>query len=138
MKNYTIDEWVTLEYPQTFEYLEEETYVSFYSTEENAIGTLQLSIYESESEELTPFEAAEQEIESLVEEFGIELLTPVETRRNSTKEALLSVEGRDEEGLLKIYAFSDGLRLVLMTYLAERETLELEDVERIVGSLKWI
>jgi len=41
MKQYTVDHWITLEYPKVFEYQEEETYVSFYSTDENAMGTLQ-------------------------------------------------------------------------------------------------
>lgn len=138
MKQYTVDNWITLEYPQAFEYQEEETFVSFYSTEENAMGTLQLSIYESDAEELTPFEAAEQEINLLVEEFDIELTSPLETRRNSTKEALLAVDGKEEGIFLRIFAYSDGERLVLLTYSADRESLELEEIETIMTSLKWI
>ncbi|MER2122876.1 MAG: hypothetical protein ABS936_02375 [Exiguobacterium indicum] len=138
MKQYTVDHWITLEYPKVFEYQEEETYVSFYSTDENAMGTLQLSIYESDSEELTPYEAAEQEINLLVEEFGIELTGTLEVRRNSTKEALLAVDGKEEDIFLRIYAYSDGERLVLLTYSAERETLEIEEIEAMISSLTWI
>ncbi|OIN66251.1 hypothetical protein BLD48_11890 [Exiguobacterium sp. KRL4] len=138
MKQYTVDNWITLQYPQTFEYQEEETFVSFYSTEENAMGTLQLSIYESDTEELTPFEAAEQEINLLVEEFGIELTGPLEARRNSSKEALLAVDGKEEEVFIRIFAYSDGERLVLLTYSADRESLELEEIETMILSLSWI
>ena len=50
MKEYEIDGWIRLSYPEHFEYNEEEDHVSFYSVEADAQGTLQMSIYEAEEE----------------------------------------------------------------------------------------
>ena len=65
MKEYEIDGWFRLTYPEHYEYSEEEDYVSFYSTEADAQGTLQISIYESEDSQ-EPKQSAMSELNTFL------------------------------------------------------------------------
>lgn len=136
MKEYEIDGWFRLTYPEHYEYSEEEDYVSFYSTEEDAQGTLQISIYESEDSQ-EPREAVLRELNTFLGEFPIDVkIAPSVT--DETGDMTTAYASGVEDGMhLDVWSLTDGKRLLFMTYVADQVTNEKMEIESIIDSVEW-
>ncbi|MDA5561609.1 MULTISPECIES: DUF3805 domain-containing protein [unclassified Exiguobacterium] len=136
MKEYEIDGWFRLTYPEHYEYSEEEDYVSFYSTEEDAQGTLQISIYESEDSQ-EPREAVLRELNTFLGEFPIDVkIAPSVT--DETGDMTTAYASGIEDGMhLDVWSLTDGKRLLFMTYVADQVTNEKMEIESIIDSVEW-
>ncbi|MEJ6529184.1 MULTISPECIES: DUF3805 domain-containing protein [unclassified Exiguobacterium] len=136
MKEYEIDGWFRLTYPEHYEYSEEEDYVSFYSTEEDAQGTLQISIYESEDSQ-EPREAVLSELNTFLGEFPIDVkIAPSVT--DETGDMTTAYASGIEDGMhLDVWSLTDGKRLLFMTYVADQVTNEKMEIESIIDSVEW-
>lgn len=136
MKEYEIDGWFRLTYPEHYEYSEEEDYVSFYSTEEDAQGTLQISIYESEDSQ-EPREAVLRELNTFLGEFPIDVkVAPSVT--DETGDMTTAYASGIEDGMhLDVWSLTDGKRLLFMTYVADQVTNEKMEIESIIDSVEW-
>ena len=136
MKEYEIDGWFRLTYPEHYEYSEEEDYVSFYSTEEDAQGTLQISIYESEDSQ-EPREAVLRELSTFLGEFPIDVkIAPSVT--DETGDMTTAYASGIEDGMhLDVWSLTDGKRLLFMTYVADQVTNEKMEIESIIDSVEW-
>ena len=136
MKEYEIDGWFRLTYPEHYEYSEEEDYVSFYSTEEDAQGTLQISIYESEDSQ-EPREAVLSELNTFLGEFPIDVkIAPSVT--DETGDMTTAYASGIEDGMhLDVWSLTDGKRLLFLTYVADQVTNEKMEIESIIDSVEW-
>lgn len=121
MKEYEIDGWFRLTYPEHYEYSEEEDYVSFYSTEADAQGTLQISIYESEDSQ-EPKQSAMSELNTFLGEFPIDVkIAPSVT--TETSDMTTAYASGIEDGMhLDVWSLTDGKRLLFLTYVADQVT----------------
>ena len=129
MKEYEIDGWFRLTYPEHYEYSEEEDYVSFYSTEADAQGTLQISIYESED--------SQEPKQSAIGEFPIDVkIAPSIT--TETSDMTTAYASGIEDGMhLDVWSLTDGKRLLFLTYVADQVTDEKMEIESIIDSIEW-
>ncbi|MET2871447.1 MULTISPECIES: DUF3805 domain-containing protein [Exiguobacterium] len=136
MKEYEIDGWFRLTYPEHYEYSEEEDYVSFYSTEADAQGTLQISIYESEDSQ-EPKQSAMSELNTFLGEFPIDVkIAPSVT--TETSDMTTAYASGIEDGMhLDVWSLTDGKRLLFLTYVADQVTDEKMEIESIIDSIKW-
>ncbi|MGA9467385.1 MAG: DUF3805 domain-containing protein [Exiguobacterium marinum] len=136
MKEYEIDGWFRLTYPEHYEYSEEEDYVSFYSTEEDAQGTLQISIYESEDSQ-EPKQSAMSELKTFLGEFPIDVkVAPSVT--DETSDMTTAYASGIEDGMhLDVWSLTDGTRLLFLTYVADQVTDEKMEIESIIDSIEW-
>lgn len=136
MKEYEIDGWFRLTYPEHYEYSEEEDYVSFYSTEADAQGTLQISIYESEDSQ-EPKQSAMSELNTFLGEFPIDVkIAPSIT--TETSDMTTAYASGIEDGMhLDVWSLTDGKRLLFLTYVADQVTDEKMEVESIIDSIEW-
>ncbi len=136
MKEYEIDGWFRLTYPEHYEYSEEEDYVSFYSTEADAQGTLQISIYESEDSQ-EPKQSAMSELNTFLGEFPIDVkIAPSIT--TETSDMTPAYASGIEDGMhLDVWSLTDGKRLLFLTYVADQVTDEKMEIESIIDSIKW-
>ncbi|WP_215143496.1 DUF3805 domain-containing protein [Exiguobacterium qingdaonense] len=136
MKEYEIDGWFRLTYPEHYEYSEEEDYVSFYSTEEDAQGTLQISIYESEDSQ-EPKKSALSELNTFLGEFPIDVkIAPSVT--DETSDMTTAYASGIEDGMhLDVWSLTDGKRLLFLTYVADQVTNEKMEIESIIDSIEW-
>ncbi len=137
MKEYEIDGWFRLRYPEHYEYSEEEDYVSFYSTEADAQGTLQISIYESEDSQ-EPKQSAMSELNTFLGEFPIDVkIAPSVT--TETSDMTTAYASGIEDGMhLDVWSLTDGKRLLFLTYVADQVTDEKLEIESIIDSIEWI
>ena len=137
MKEYEIDGWFRLTYPEHYEYSEEEDYVSFYSTEADAQGTLQISIYESEDSQ-EPKQSAMSELNTFLGEFPIDVkIAPSVT--TETSDMTTAYASGIEDGMhLDVWSLTDGKRLLFLTYVADQVTDEKLEIESIIDSIEWI
>lgn len=135
MKEYEIDGWFRLTYPEHYEYSEEEDYVSFYSTEADAQGTLQISIYESEDSQ-EPKQSAMSELNTFLGEFPIDVkIAPSVT--TETSDMTTAYASGIEDGMhLDVWSLTDGKRLLFLTYVADQVTDEKMEIESIIDSIK--
>ncbi len=136
MKEYEIDGWIRLTYPEHFEYNEEEDHVSFYSVEPDAQGTLQMSIYEAETEQ-APEDAALQELNTFLGEFPIEVKVAPSVTDQSAGMTTAYASGLEDGMYLDVWSLTDGKRLLFLTYVADKMTDEKLEVEAIVDSIEW-
>ncbi|STO09078.1 MULTISPECIES: hypothetical protein [Exiguobacterium] len=136
MKEYEIDGWIRLTYPEHFEYNEEEDHVSFYSVEPDAQGTLQMSIYEAETEQ-APEDAALQELNTFLGEFPIEVKVAPSVTDQSAGMTTAYASGLEDGMHLDVWSLTDGKRLLFLTYVADKMTDEKLEVEAIVDSIEW-
>lgn len=136
MKDYEIDGWFRLSYPEHYEYNEEEDYVSFYSTEKDAQGTLQISIYESEDTQ-EPKEAALRELNTFLGEFSIDVLVAPSVTDESGDMTTAYTSGVEDGMHLDVWSLTDGKRLLFLTYVADHVTDEKLEIESIVDSVEW-
>lgn len=136
MKSYEIDGWFRLDYPEHFEYTEEEDYVSFYSTEADAQGTLQLSIYEAEDQQ-SPEEAALGELSTFLGEFPIDVQVAPSVTDRSPDMTVAYASGVEDGMHLDVWSLTDGRRLLFLTYVADRVTNEKIEIETIIESIDW-
>ncbi|WP_031421020.1 DUF3805 domain-containing protein [Exiguobacterium sp. NG55] len=136
MKEYEIDGWFRLTYPEHYEYSEEEDYVSFYSTEADAQGTLQISIYESEDSQ-EPKQSAMSELNTFLGEFPIDVkIAPSVT--TETSDMTTAYASGIEDGMhLDVWSLTDGKRLLFLTYVADQVTNEKMEIESIIDSIEW-
>lgn len=136
MKEYEIDGWFRLTYPEHYEYSEEEDYVSFYSTEADAQGTLQISIYESEDSQ-EPKQSAMSELNTFLGEFPIDVkIAPSVT--TETSDMTTAYASGVEDGMhLDVWSLTDGKRLLFLTYVADQVTDEKLEIESIIDSIEW-
>lgn len=136
MKEYEIDGWFRLTYPEHYEYSEEEDYVSFYSTEADAQGTLQISIYESEDSQ-EPKQSAISELNTFLGEFPIDVkIAPSIT--TETSDMTTAYASGVEDGMhLDVWSLTDGKRLLFLTYVADQVTDEKMEIESIIDSIEW-
>ena len=136
MKEYEIDGWFRLTYPEHYEYSEEEDYVSFYSTEADAQGTLQISIYESEDSQ-EPKQSAMSELSTFLGEFPIDVkIAPSIT--TETSDMTTAYASGIEDGMhLDVWSLTDGKRLLFLTYVADQVTDEKMEIESIIDSIEW-
>lgn len=136
MKEYEIDGWFRLTYPEHYEYSEEEDYVSFYSTEADAQGTLQISIYESEDSQ-EPKQSAISELNTFLGEFPIDVkIAPSIT--TETSDMTTAYASGIEDGMhLDVWSLTDGKRLLFLTYVADQVTDEKMEIESIIDSIEW-
>ncbi|MGH1442510.1 MAG: hypothetical protein ACRAUN_03440 [Exiguobacterium profundum] len=136
MKEYEIDGWFRLTYPEHYEYSEEEDYVSFYSTEADAQGTLQISIYESEDSQ-EPKQSAMSELNTFLGEFPIDVkIAPGIT--TETSDMTTAYASGIEDGMhLDVWSLTDGKRLLFLTYVADQVTNEKMEIESIIDSIEW-
>ncbi|MBR3061132.1 MAG: DUF3805 domain-containing protein [Exiguobacterium sp.] len=136
MKEYEIDGWFRLTYPEHYEYSEEEDYVSFYSTEADAQGTLQISIYESEDSQ-EPKQSAMSELNTFLGEFPIDVkIAPSIT--TETSDMTTAYASGIEDGMhLDVWSLTDGKRLLFLTYVADQVTDEKMEIESIIDSIEW-
>ncbi|WP_214776013.1 DUF3805 domain-containing protein [Exiguobacterium sp. s37] len=136
MKEYEIDGWFRLTYPEHYEYSEEEDYVSFYSTEADAQGTLQISIYESEDLQ-EPKQSAMSELNTFLGEFPIDVkIAPSIT--TETSDMTTAYASGIEDGMhLDVWSLTDGKRLLFLTYVADQVTNEKMEIESIIDSIEW-
>lgn len=136
MKEYEIDGWFRLTYPEHYEYSEEEDYVSFYSTEADAQGTLQISIYESEDSQ-EPKQSAMSELNTFLGEFPIDVkIAPSIT--TETSDITTAYASGVEDGMhLDVWSLTDGKRLLFLTYVADQVTDEKMEIESIIDSIEW-
>ena len=136
MKEYEIDGWFRLTYPEHYEYSEEEDYVSFYSTEADAQGTLQISIYESEDSQ-EPTQSAMSELNTFLGEFPIDVkIAPSVT--TETSDMTTAYASGIEDGMhLDVWSLTDGKRLLFLTYVADQVTNEKMEIESIIDSIEW-
>lgn len=136
MKEYEIDGWFRLTYPEHYEYSEEEDYVSFYSTEADAQGTLQISIYESEDSQ-EPKQSAMSELNTFLGEFPIDVkIAPSIT--TETSDMTTAYASGVEDGMhLDVWSLTDGKRLLFLTYVADQVTDEKMEIESIIDSIEW-
>lgn len=136
MKEYEIDGWFRLTYPEHYEYSEEEDYVSFYSTEADAQGTLQISIYESEDSQ-EPKQSAMSELNTFLGEFPIDVkIAPIIT--TETSDMTTAYASGIEDGMhLDVWSLTDGKRLLFLTYVADQVTDEKMEIESIIDSIEW-
>ncbi|MBG0918584.1 DUF3805 domain-containing protein [Exiguobacterium profundum] len=136
MKEYEIDGWFRLTYPEHYEYSEEEDYVSFYSTEADAQGTLQISIYESEDSQ-EPKQSAMSELNTFLGEFPIDVkIAPSVT--TETSDMTTAYASGIEDGMhLDVWSLTDGKRLLFLTYVADQVTDEKMEIESIIDSIEW-
>ncbi len=136
MKEYEIDGWFRLTYPEHYEYSEEEDYVSFYSTEADAQGTLQISLYESEDSQ-EPKQSAMSELNTFLGEFPIDVkIAPSIT--TETSDMTTAYASGIEDGMhLDVWSLTDGKRLLFLTYVADQVTNEKMEIESIIDSIEW-
>ena len=136
MKEYEIDGWFRLTDPEHYEYSEEEDYVSFYSTEADAQGTLQISIYESEDSQ-EPKQSAMSELNTFLGEFPIDVkIAPSVT--TETSDMTTAYASGIEDGMhLDVWSLTDGKRLLFLTYVADQVTNEKMEIESIIDSIEW-
>ncbi|MFY7869447.1 MAG: DUF3805 domain-containing protein [Exiguobacterium sp.] len=136
MKEYEIDGWFRLTYPEHYEYSEEEDYVSFYSTEADAQGTLQISIYESEDSQ-EPKQSAMSELNTFLGEFPIDVkIAPSITTETSVMTTAYA-SGIEDGMHLDVWSLTDGKRLLFLTYVADQVTNEKMEIESIIDSIEW-
>lgn len=136
MKEYEIDGWFRLTYPEHYEYSEEEDYVSFYSTEEDAQGTLQISIYESEDSQ-EPREAVLRELNTFLGEFPIDVKVAPSVTDEAGDMTTAYASGIEDGMHLDVWSLTDGKRLLFMTYVADQVTNEKMEIESIIDSVEW-
>ncbi|TCI44443.1 hypothetical protein EVJ27_08865 [Exiguobacterium sp. SH3S2] len=136
MKEYEIDGWLRLSYPEHYEYNEEEDHVSFYSVEEDAQGTLQMSIYEAE-EAQAPEDAALQELNTFLGEFPIDIKIAPSVTDQSGGMTTAYASGIEDDMYLDVWSLTDGKRLLFLTYVADKKTDEKLEIEAIVDSIEW-
>ncbi|WP_214796354.1 MULTISPECIES: DUF3805 domain-containing protein [unclassified Exiguobacterium] len=136
MKEYEIDGWFRLTYPEHYEYNEEEDYVSFYSTEEDAQGTLQISIYESEDSQ-EPKEAVLRELNTFLGEFPIDVKVAPSVTDETGNMTTAYASGIEDGMHLDVWSLTDGKRLLFMTYVADQVTNEKMEIESIIDSVEW-
>lgn len=136
MKEYEIDGWLRLSYPEHYEYNEEEDHVSFYSVEEDAQGTLQMSIYEAE-EVQAPEDAALQELNTFLGEFPIDVKVAPSVTDQSGGMTTAYASGIEDDMYLDVWSLTDGKRLLFLTYVADKKTDEKLEIEAIVDSIEW-
>lgn len=137
MKEYEIDGWIRLTYPEHFEYSEEADYVSFYSIEADAVGTLQMSIYEAD-ERQTPQNAALNEVKTFLNEFSIEVKLAPSLTFEGTDMVVAYASGVEDGMFIDVWSITDGQRLLFLTYVADEVTPEKVVVEEIIDSIEWI
>lgn len=136
MKEYEIDGWFRLTYPEHYEYSEEEDYVSFYSTEEDAQGTLQISIYESEDSQ-EPKEAVLRELNTFLGEFPIDVKVAPSVTDETGNMTTAYASGIEDGMHLDVWSLTDGKRLLFLTYVADQVTNEKMEIESIIDSVEW-
>ncbi|MCT4786078.1 DUF3805 domain-containing protein [Exiguobacterium aestuarii] len=136
MKEYEIDGWFRLTYPEHYEYNEEEDYVSFYSTEEDAQGTLQISIYESEDSQ-EPKEAVLRELNTFLGEFPIDVKVAPSVTDETGNMTTAYASGIEDGMHLDVWSLTDGKRLLFLTYVADQVTNEKMEIESIIDSVEW-
>lgn len=136
MKEYEIDGWIRLAYPEHFEYNEEEDHVSFYSVEPDAQGTLQMSIYEAEAEQ-RPEDAALQELNTFLGEFPINVKVAPSVTDQSAGMTTAYASGIEDGMHLDVWSLTDGKRLLFLTYVADKRTDEKLEIEAIIDSIEW-
>ncbi|MBR2077590.1 MAG: hypothetical protein IJ878_09520 [Exiguobacterium sp.] len=136
MKEYEIDGWFRLTYPEHYEYSEEEDYVSFFSTDSYAQWTLQISIYESEDSQ-EPKQSAMSELNTFLGEFPIDVkIAPSIT--TETSDMTTAYASGIEDGMhLDVWSLTDGKRLLFLTYVADQVTDEKMEIESIIDSIEW-
>ena len=137
MKDYEIDGWFRLFYPEHYEYSEEEDYVSFYSTESDAQGTLQISIYEAE-EAQAPRDAALQELNTFLGEFPIDVKVAPSVTDESGNMTTAYASGIEDDMHLDVWSLTDGTRLLFLTYVADQVTNEKVEIEAMIDSIEWV
>lgn len=136
MKEYEIDGWVRLTYPEHYEYSEEEDYVSFYSTEADAQGTLQISIYESEDSQ-EPKQSAMSELNTFLGEFPIDVKIAPNITTETSDMTTAYASGIEDGMHLDVWSLTDGKRLLFLTYVADQVTDEKMEIESIIDSIEW-
>lgn len=136
MKEYEIDGWIRLSYPEHFEYNEEEDHVSFYSVEADAQGTLQMSIYEAE-EAQAPSDAALQELNTFLGEFPIDVKVAPSVTTDAGGMTTAYASGIEDGMHLDVWSLTDGKRLLFLTYVADEVTNEKVEIESIIDSIEW-
>lgn len=136
MKEYEIDGWFRLTYPEHYEYSEEEDYVSFYSTEEDAQGTLQISIYESEDSQ-EPKQSALSELNTFLGEFPIDVKVAPSVTDDTSDMTTAYASGIEDGMHLDVWSLTDGKRLLFLTYVADQVTDEKMEIESIIDSIEW-
>ena len=136
MKEYEIDGWFRLTYPEHYEYSEEEDYVSFYSTEEDAQGTLQISIYESEDSQ-EPKQSALSELNTFLGEFPIDVKVAPSVTDDTSNMTTDYASGIEDGMHLDVWSLTDGKRLLFLTYVADQVTDEKMEIESIIDSIEW-
>ncbi|MGI1822347.1 hypothetical protein ACRPK6_09160 [Exiguobacterium sp. TRN 1102] len=136
MKEYEIDGWFRLTYPEHYEYSEEEDYVSFYSTEADAQGTLQISIYESEDSQ-EPKQSAMSELNTFLGEFPIDVKIAPSITIETSDMTLAYASGIEDGMHLDVWSLTDGKRLLFLTYVADQVTDEKMEIESIIDSIEW-
>ncbi|WP_214742802.1 MULTISPECIES: hypothetical protein [unclassified Exiguobacterium] len=136
MKEYEIDGWFRLTYPEHYEYSEEEDYVSFYSTEADAQGTLQISIYESEDSQ-EPTQSALSELNTFLGEFPIDVKVAPSVTGETSNMTTAYASGIEDGMHLDVWSLTDGKRLLFLTYVADQVTDEKMEIESIIDSIEW-
>ena len=136
MKEYEIDGWFRLTYPEHYEYSEEEDYVSFYSTEADAQGTLQISIYESEDSQ-EPKQSAMSELNTFLGEFPIDVKVAPSITTEASDMTTAYASGIEDGMHLDVWSLTDGKRLLFLTYVADQVTDEKMEIESIIDSIEW-
>lgn len=136
MKEYEIDGWFRLTYPEHYEYSEEEDYVSFYSTEADAQGTLQISIYESEDSQ-EPKQSAMSELNTFLGEFPIDVKIAPSITIETSDMTTAYASGIEDGMHLDVWSLTDGKRLLFLTYVADQVTDEKMEIESIIDSIEW-
>lgn len=136
MKEYEIDGWFRLTYPEHYEYSEEEDYVSFYSTEADAQGTLQISIYESEDSQ-EPKQSAMSELNTFLGEFPIDVKIAPSITTEASDMTTAYASGIEDGMHLDVWSLTDGKRLLFLTYVADQVTNEKMEIESIIDSIEW-
>ncbi|MDX5981413.1 MULTISPECIES: DUF3805 domain-containing protein [Exiguobacterium] len=136
MKEYEIDGWFRLTYPEHYEYSEEEDYVSFYSTEADAQGTLQISIYESEDSQ-EPKQSAMSELNTFLGEFPIDVKVAPSITTEASDMTTAYASGIEDGMHLDVWSLTDGKRLLFLTYVADQVTNEKMEIESIIDSIEW-
>ncbi|WP_290770142.1 MULTISPECIES: DUF3805 domain-containing protein [Exiguobacterium] len=136
MKEYEIDGWFRLTYPEHYEYSEEEDYVSFYSTEADAQGTLQISIYESEDSQ-EPKQSAMSELNTFLGEFPIDVKVAPSITTEASDMTTAYASGIEDGMHLDVWSLTDGKRLLFLTYVADQVTNEKMEIESIIASIEW-
>jgi len=136
MKEYEIDGWFRLTYPEHYEYSEEEDYVSFYSTEADAQGTLQISIYESEDSQ-EPKQSAMSELNTFLGEFPIDVKVAPSITTETSDMTTAYASGIEDGMHLDVWSLTDGKRLLFLTYVADQVTNEKMEIESIIDSIEW-